>query len=160
MRRRKIAILLPLMMVSPVLISLTACQSQNVAQRETIAPTPTPAVDQTQLAPDTQQNPYRQFAPGLLAKTTYKAEKTSRIGVEIWDLLVGPGKKTEAVTLPGGAVFEVRSGNGVVTVGGKPREVKTGATFSFDEGEAFQIENRSADDALSIRVVLIRGSQN
>lgn len=144
----------------PVLLSLCACQNRQAAQPEAIVPTPTPTIDQTQIAPDTQQNPYRQFAPGLLARTTYKAEQTGRVGVEIWDLLVGPGKKTDAVTLPGGVVFEIRSGNGLVTVGGNRREVKTGATFSFDEGEAFQIENRSADEAISIRVVLIRGSQN
>ncbi len=103
----------------------------------------------------TPQEPFRQLAPGLLARTAYVAEKGGRYGIEMWDLLVGPGKKSGAATLPGAAMFEVRSGRGTVTVSGKPREVQMGATFSLDEGAEFIIENRSPDVGMAIRVTLI-----
>jgi hypothetical protein len=141
------------------LFSFCACQSPEVVQPEPSPPTPTPVIDQTQLSTVVRPNAYRQFAPGLLARTTYQAEPAGRLGVEVWDLLVGPGKKSDVVTLPGGVVCEVRAGTGLVLVSGKPREVRIGTTFSFDEGETLQIENRSADDALSIRAVLIRSRQ-
>jgi hypothetical protein len=135
-----------------------ACRDQNVVtQVETEAvPTPTLAIDPTQLAPGTPQNPFKQYARGLLARTIYKAEQTDDLEIEIWELLVGPGKKSEAAKLPGAAVAEVRSGIGVVTIGGKPQDLKSGAGFSISDGEAFQVENRSKEDGLSLRVVLIR----
>jgi len=133
-----------------------ACRDQNVVTQVEAVPTPTPAIDRTQLAPDALQNPFKQYAPGLLARTIYKAEQTDDLEIEIWELLVGPGKKSEAAKLPGAAVAEVRSGIGVVTIGGKPQDLKSGAGFSISDGEAFQVENRSKEDGLSLRVVLIR----
>lgn len=147
-------------MTLPLVFVVGACRDRTVVTPVITAPTPSPAIDRTQLAPETQQNAYQKFAPGLLARTIFKAEQTGGVVAEIWDLLVGPGQKTEAVTLPGGAVFEIRSGDGVITIAGKPRELKTGTTFSLDEGESFQIENRSGEEAISIRAVVIRGSQN
>jgi len=138
---------------------LSGCRKQNIVKPAPSVPTPTPtrSIDRSQLAPDPQQNSYRQYAPGLLARTVYKADQTGDLNVEIWDLLVGPGKRSEAATLPGGAVFEIRSGNGAVTIAGKRRDVKTGATLSLDDGDSFQIENTSADEPVSIRLVLIHG---
>jgi hypothetical protein len=122
----------------------------------TPTPTPSPAIDRTQLAPDAQQNPFKQYAPGLLARTIYKADQTGDLEVEIWELLVGPGKKSEAAKLPGAAVAEVRAGEGMVTIGEKRRDLKSGTGFSIDDGEAFQIENNSKEEGLALRVVLIR----
>ncbi len=136
---------------------LVSCRTQSVLPESTITPTPTPPIDRSQLAPDTQQNPFRQYAPGLLARTIYKAEPGGDFEVEIWELLIGPGKKSEAAKFPGGAVFETRAGDGVLTTAGKRREIKTGTSLSIEEGETFQIENTSPDEAVSIRMVLIRG---
>jgi mannose-6-phosphate isomerase-like protein (cupin superfamily) len=143
-----------------VVFLVGSCRKQNVVTPVAAVPTATPAIDRTQLAPDSSQNPYRQYAPGLLARTVYKAEGADRFEVEIWDLLVGPGKKTEPATLPGGAVFEVRSGEGVLQVSGKRNEVKTGATLAVGDGESFQIDNGSTESAVSIRAVVIRARGN
>jgi hypothetical protein len=132
------------------------CRDQNVVTRKEAAPTPTAAIDRTQLAPDAVQNPFKEYAPGLLARTIYKAEQTDELEIDIWELLVGPGRKSEAAKLPGAAVAEVRSGTGLVTIGGKSQDLKSGAGFSISDGEAFQVENRSKEEELSLRVVLIR----
>jgi hypothetical protein len=133
-----------------------ACRDQNVVTQVEAAPPPTPAIDRTQLAPDALENPFKQYAPGLLARTIYKAEQTDDLDIDIWELLVGPGMKSEAAKLPGAAVAEVRSGTGVATIGGKSQDLKSGAGFSIPDDEAFQVENRSKEDGLSLRVVLIR----
>lgn len=143
-------------MALPAAFLVCACRNQNIVTPVAAVPTPTPAIDRTQLAPETQQNPFKQYAPGLMARTIYKAEQTGDLEVEIWELLVGPGKKSEPAKLPGAAVAEVRSGAGVVTIGEKRRDLKSGTGFSIDDGEAFQLENNSQDEGLSLRVVLIR----
>jgi hypothetical protein len=102
---------------------------------------------------------YRPYAPGLLARTVYLAGKAGRVEVELWDLLVGPGKKTGLVSLPGAAVLDVRSGGGAVAVGGKTVELRMGATLAIDEGQGFTLENRVPDGALTIRAIVVRRAQ-
>jgi hypothetical protein len=103
--------------------------------------------------------PYRQFAVGLLAQTAYVADADGPFAVELWDLIVGPGQRSEPATLPGGAVFEIRSGTGRVTVAGQDREAPMGATFSIPEGQPFTVVNGSADQALTIRATVVRARQ-
>ncbi len=143
-------------MALPAAFLVCACRNQNIVTPVAAVPTPTPAIDRTQLAPEAQQNPFKQYAPGLLARTIYKAEQTGDLDVEIWELLVGPGKKSEAAKVPGAAVAEVRSGTGVVTIGEKRRDIKSGTGFSIDDGEAFQLESSSQEEGLALRLVLIR----
>jgi len=139
------------------LLFVTGCRQETVMTPAAAVPTPSPTIDRAQLAPDSQQNAFKQYAPGLLARTIYKAEKVSDLNIEVWELLVGPGKKSEAAKLPGAAVAEVRSGTGVVTIGEKRSDLKSGSSFSVDDGETFQLENTSKDDGLSLRLVLIQG---
>jgi gentisate 1,2-dioxygenase len=134
----------------------SACRNQDALMPVAAVPTPSPAIERAQLAPEAQQNPFKQYAPGLMARTVYKAEQTGDFEVEIWELLVGPGKKSEAAKVPGGAIAEVRSGTGVVTIGEKRRDLKSGTGFSIDDGEAFQFENTSQEEGLALRLVLIR----
>ena len=145
-------------MALPAALLACAPREENVVAPQTATPTttPTPAIDRAQLAPDAQQNPFKQFAPGLLARTIYKAEGTGDLDVEIWEMLVGPGKKSEPAKLPGAGVAEVRSGTGVATVGEKREELKSGTGFSIPEGATFQLENSSQEEGLSLQVVLVR----
>lgn len=134
-----------------VLAAAPACQ-------RTPAPAPgqRPSTPPAALSNYSPQQPYKQFAPGLLAQTVYVAEPSGRYAVEVWDLTVGPGKKSEAATLPGAAIFEIRSGAGTVAVAGRSREVRIGATFSLGEGESFTVANRSPEEALMIRATIVR----
>jgi hypothetical protein len=88
-------------------------------------------------------NPFRQYAPGLMARTLYSVASGAGYRIEVWDLMVGPGRTADSVSLPGGFVSEVRYGGGILAVGGKTQEIRLGATFSISEGSAFRLENRS-----------------
>ena len=103
--------------------------------------------------------PYRQLAQGLLAQTIYTADADGPFAIEVWDLIVGPGQRSEPAALPGAAIFEIRSGTGRVTVAERDREAKMGATFSIAEGERFTIVNGSPDQALTIRVTVVRARE-
>ncbi len=106
-------------------------------------------------APARREEMFRQYAPGLLARVNYEADATGRYRVALWDLLVGPGKTSEPANLPGGAVVEVRSGNGRAVIDGNAREITGGSTFVVNEGSSLALANGSADLALALRVTLI-----
>ena len=72
------------------------------------------------------------------------------------DLLIGPGQTTTSVSLPGAAVFEIRSGEGVFHRSRSEEAFKMGAAFALDEGEQFSIVNRLKDRNITIRVVLVK----
>ena len=148
-------------LIAPLAVFVVACRNQTavtpVAPRATPTVTSTPVIDRSQLGTDPSLNPYKQYAAGLLARTVYRTDESPRFRVEIWDLLVGPGKKSDPVTLPGGAVLEVRAGAGTISAGENTREVKLGTTMAIEDGQSFQIQNGSTDSALSIRAVVIQG---
>ena len=107
-------------------------------------------------APARRDVMFRQFAPGLLARVNYQADTAGAYRVALWDLLVGPGKRMEApVALPGGGVFEVRSGTGRIEIDGVARDLRGGATFVVHQGSRFALSNSRDDAALAIRVTLI-----
>ena len=107
------------------------------------------------IAPADQTGMFRQYAPGLLARVNYQADAEGRWRVAIWDLLVGPGRTSDAVKLPGGAVVEVRAGSGRAIVDGNPREIAGGVTFAVDEGSSLTLANGNTEVALALRVTLI-----
>ena len=102
---------------------------------------------------------YRQLVPGLLARTRFVAPTSADRRVELWDLLVGPGKRSAPATLPGGAVLEVRGGSGRITVGDKDQELRTGATLAVPDGTSFRLVNGREDLGLSIRATVIVGGR-
>jgi hypothetical protein len=104
-------------------------------------------------------NLFKQYAPALLTRTVYVAQAAAPYRVEMWDLLVGPRRKTDAVSLPGSAVLEVRSGEGLVTIDGNPQAVRMGSTFAIDEGSKFSIDNGQQHRPLSIRAIVISSQQ-
>lgn len=114
----------------------------------------------SQLVTGEPRDAYRSFATGLLVRTRFApADKDARYAIEIWDAMVGPGKASEKARLPGAAVVEVRSGTGVLTVGGKPHQLRAGATASIDDGADFTLTNSDKDSPLILRVTVIRGAK-
>lgn len=102
------------------------------------------------------KNPYTALTAGMMTRTLFSTSSRNGYHVEVRDLIVGPGQHSKSVALPGAAVFEVRSGNGVMTAGESKQELKLGTTFSLAEGERFSIENKS-DSPLAMRVYLFQG---
>jgi quercetin dioxygenase-like cupin family protein len=99
------------------------------------------------------ENPYQQLVPGLLTRTLFIAPSGIGFQVEVRDFLVGPRQTTSLVSLPGAAIFEVRSGSGIVSLAGDSQEVQPGSTFALSEGGEFAIKNE-ADVPLTIRAHL------
>jgi mannose-6-phosphate isomerase-like protein (cupin superfamily) len=110
------------------------------------------------LATGEPKDPYRSFAPGLLVRTRFAppADKDARYAIEIWDAMVAPGKASEKARLPSSAVIEVRSGTGVLTVGGTPHELRAGTTAIIDDGADFTLTSTDKDAPLILRAAIIR----
>lgn len=125
--------------------------SQTFADEVGVFPPPSPG--ERKVTANQPSNPFLQLAPGVLTRILYQTASGAGYRVEVRDLLVGPGQHTAEASLPGAAVFEVRSGSGVVTVSGKRQEMKSGSTFALAEGQTFAIEN-PADVPISARVHL------
>jgi len=100
-------------------------------------------------------DPLKELAPGLLARTIYTAEGSEPYRVEIWELVVGPGMKSETTALAGGVVLEVRGGRGYITIDDKRQELRLGATLAVDDGHKFALENADKESPLSLRGVVI-----
>ena len=109
--------------------------------------------------PEQPADAFRQIVPGLLARTIYTAESSGPHRVEIWDIVVGPGMKSEATTFPGGAVLEVQGGHGSITIDDKRQELRLGSTLAVDDGHKFALENADQEAALSLRAVVISSQQ-
>ncbi len=134
-------------------LSITGCKNWSQRGAKGIGLLPKASPGETKFSSYRPKNPYAKLAPDIATRTLFETTSGSGYRVEVRDLLVGPGKRTETVSLPGAAVFEVRSGSGLMTVGGKPRELSLGSTFALSEGETFSIENKSTD-AIAMRVHL------
>ncbi len=121
-----------------------------------------PAVGEIRFSQYQPETESQELTTGLLSQTAFDtagetaaAAPAQSYRVEVRNLLVGPGKSTAEATLPGAAVFEVRSGNGTVTIGSASQEITTGSTFAVSEGESFRLTN-SSEMGLALRVYVIR----
>ena len=143
----------PLRAIQIAALLLTMSISCRQPQNQPPAEKPQP-VSQA-LSSYTPADPYKELVSNLLVRTAYTADDGD-MTVEVWDLMVGPGKKSGGAKLPGAAVLEVRSGQSVITAAGQTREVRTGATLPLDEGAEFTVENRTPNGAVMIRATVIR----
>lgn len=98
---------------------------------------------------------YQQYAEGLLARTVHSSEIGDGLRVELWDLLVGPGRRTAPFRLPGGAVLEIRGGGGNAVVSGKEQRVRTGSAVRADDGSQIVLVNSDAESPLTVRAIVI-----
>ena len=71
-------------------------------------------------------NPYKQYAHGLLTRVSYRTATDKGYRLEVWDLMVGPRASTDSVQRPGGGVLHVRSGAGVLILGDRPQNIALG----------------------------------
>lgn len=137
-----------------------------------VASSPRATLAQTQQAPVTGSpatprrlttfeplNPYRLLTAGLLVRTRFVADRSALHAVEIWDVMVGPARRSEKARLPGAAILEVRSGTGVLSSGGEPRTLRAGAVVSVDEATEFTLANGDKESPLILRATIVRGRQ-
>jgi len=97
---------------------------------------------------------FEQMAPGLLGRTVFKTEAGSTT-VEIKDIIVGPGKTSEVITLQGGAILDVQGGEATLLVDGKEQRVRPGNTVSLAQNQNIAIDNSRASRPLVARLILL-----
>jgi hypothetical protein len=97
---------------------------------------------------------FHEMSPGLLGRTVFKAD-ASDFRIEIMDILVGPGKKSESIALKGGALLDVQGGEVTLIVDGKRRRVRAGDdAVSLAQGQTIIIDNSSVRRSLVARLIL------
>jgi hypothetical protein len=99
-------------------------------------------------------NVFQEIVRGLLGRTVFKTEAGKAV-VEITDLLVGPGKASEAITLKGGALLDVQGGESTLLVDGKARRVRAGDVVSLAKNQSIAIDNSRAQRSLVARLIVI-----
>lgn len=101
---------------------------------------------------------YEKYAEGLYVRRVFRTvNPTEEYAVEVWALLIGPGKKTAEVTFPGAATLLVRSGRAAITTRDAKRELGLGASLLVPEGRKVSIVNLDAERPVSIRAVIMKG---
>lgn len=97
---------------------------------------------------------YRQYAAGLLTRSVYSTR--DHVIVELWDLMVGPGKSSDPATLPGSAILEVRTGAGTLEHSGQRNKLQLGATATIPAETKFRLMNASRTEPLVLRAIIIK----
>src|SRR5262245_20926226 len=97
---------------------------------------------------------YREIAPGLLGRTRFETD-LGDTSIKIMDLLVGPEKTSQPMSLTGGALLDVQGGEAALIVDGKARQVKPGDVVSLAQNQTIAIDNRRAKRPLVARLILL-----
>jgi hypothetical protein len=97
---------------------------------------------------------FREIVPGLLGRTRFQTDADGN-RIEIIDLLVGPEKTSEPMSLSGGALLDVQGGEAALIVDGKTRRVKPGDVVSLAQNQTITIDNRRSPRSLVARLVLL-----
>jgi hypothetical protein len=100
---------------------------------------------ETNFSPSTAKNPYKEVATNLLSRTIFETTGPNGIKIEVRDLFIPPGKTAEKVSLPGPAILEVLSGDGKMTSGEKPQELRIGMTLTVAQEATFSLESRDIE---------------
>jgi mannose-6-phosphate isomerase-like protein (cupin superfamily) len=107
--------------------------------------------NETKFSPYQPANPYQQLTTGLLGRKLYATSPEAGAVIEVHEFLVGPNRRTANYTLPSPAIFEIRSGNGLLKLGDKSRQIQTGMVLPLPAAQPFTIENQS-EVPIGIRV--------
>lgn len=137
------------------LLAMAGCKSWSERGAKGVELLPKASAGENKFSDYQPRNPYSQLVTGLLTRTLYETSSGNGYRIEVRDLLVAPQQHSASTTLPGSALCQVLSGDGVLTAGEKNRDLKLGSTFTIPEGEAFAIQNKS-DSPFVIRVDLFK----
>jgi hypothetical protein len=98
---------------------------------------------------------FRQLAPGLLSRSVFKSAAGDKLAVEIFDLMVGPGQSSEAITLSGAALLDVQGGQATLLVDGKAQRVQAGGVVPLAQSQQLAIDNSRAQRSFVARLILL-----
>jgi hypothetical protein len=126
-----------------VSLATIGCKAYMERGAKGIGLLPRPADAEQHLSTYRPRDPYSQLAPGLLARTVYQTAGPPGTRVAVTDYLIGPKQHTSSITLPGAAICEVRSGDGIVRVASTEQKATSGTTFAIPQGTAVEFESTS-----------------
>jgi hypothetical protein len=112
------------------------------------------STDEKSFASYQPEKSYTALGTSLLGRTVFEGDGPPGYQIGVRDWKVSPGKHTGAMTLPGAAFFEVRSGEGSLSTGGQMTDLKLGSTFSISQGQQFELSS-SEGLPLSLRLYLV-----
>jgi hypothetical protein len=114
-----------------------------------------PPPERMQVSPYQSDRPFVATTAGLAARSTFTAAEDG-YRVEVRDVLIAPGQKAVEVEMPGAAIFEVREGGGVATIGRREAPLVMGAMFTLSQGEKARVEARGGPLILRAHVFTTR----
>lgn len=136
---------------------MSSLQVAAPSQRQGAAISGTP-VTPARPAKLANQDQYRALAPGLLVRTRFRGGKGIE-AIQLWDLMLGPGKTSGQVRLPATAILEVRSGTGSMSVSGKTEELRIGQFVTVQDQAELVLSNHDKDAPLIVRATILGPSQ-
>ncbi len=114
---------------------------------------PRPSTDAVQYASYAPSDrPFLPVAAGVASRTAFETATGAGYHLTVADLVVAPSEQPRLIPLVGAAVVEVRSGTGLVTVGGKTTPASPGTMFAVSEGEGLGVQARGAPMTLHVHV--------
>lgn len=144
-----------LIVCSLVSLILSGCKSWSERGAKGVGTLPPASANETNFSPYKPTNPYQQLTKGLLGRKLHAATPAEAgVAVEVHDFLIGPNQKTDPYSLPGNAIFEVKSGSGVLKLGDKGQPIGPGTAVDVPASGPFTIENQT-DIPIAIRVVIL-----
>lgn len=135
-------------------ICLSGCKSWSERGAKGLGTLPPASPNETKFSPYQPAHPYQQLTKGLLGRKLYTAPLEFGAAVEIHDFLVGPHQRSDSYTLQAAAIFEVKSGSGLLSLKDMPQKIETGTVVSVPAAQRFAIENQT-DIPIAIRVEIL-----
>jgi len=133
---------------------LIGCKGWSQRGAKGVGTLPPASPNETQFSPYQPAHPYQQLTKGLLGRKLYSASLEAGAVVEIHDFLVGPHEVSDSYTLQAAAIFEVKSGSGLLRLGDKPLKIETGTVVPVPGAQPFAIESQT-DVPITIRVEIL-----
>lgn len=135
---------------------LAGCASRPKDERvnQTTPALPPVSTDAKSFASYQPAKSYAAIGTSLLGRTVFEGDGPPGYRIEVRDWKVSAGKQTGAITVPGAAFFEVRSGEGSLSTVGQKTDLKPGSTFSISQGQQFELTSNGSLP-LSLRLYLV-----
>jgi len=131
------------------------CNKWSQRGAKGIGTLPPASPNETKFSSYQPARPYEQLTKGLLGRKVYtRPKEVSDTNVEVEDLLVGPNQRSDNYAFQAAAIFEVKSGTGLLKLGNNSQRIETGSVVSLPPGQQFSVENDS-ELAIAIRVGLL-----
>lgn len=142
-----------LVILSLASLAVLGCQSWSQRGAKGVGDLPEAGPNETNFSPYQPAQPYQQIVKGLLGRKLH-ATNEAGVAIEVQDFLVGPEQKSESYSLPAAAIFQVKSGSGVLNLEGKTQKIEAGTVVSVPASAPFTIDNQT-ETPIAIRATIL-----